>query len=123
MLKKLPAEVYALLESLILALVLCTLAATVIYFTGLKESLFHTLGTLILIMSVFVGGCHVSKYYGNKGLVRGISLGISFFTLMLIFTVIFNYSMISLKGFIYTLLICIMSGGIGGILGIGLNEA
>ncbi|MDD3365273.1 MAG: TIGR04086 family membrane protein [Syntrophomonas sp.] len=120
--KKLPIELKGLGNAIIIALLLCTLASILVYFTGLKETLLNPIAKLVLVISVFSGGCYVSKAYGNKGLVRGVSLGIMFFTLMFITTLIYSPAHIYFKGFVYTLTVCIVSGGIGGILGIGLSE-
>jgi len=115
-------ELSGLGKILLVSMILCLVSATIIYYSGLRETLLASLGKLILIVSVFIGGCHVSKAYGSKGLVRGISTGIIFFIIMLIATIIFNSSIICVKTFIYTLLVCVISGGLGGILGIGLSE-
>ena len=120
--KKLPAELKGLGIAILMGIVLCTLAATVVYFTELSETILNPLGNLVMVLSVFTGGCIVSKSYGNKGLIRGTSLGIMFFILMLITTLIASSGQIYFTGFLYTLLACIVSGGLGGILGIGLNE-
>jgi len=120
--KKLPAELRGLGIAILIGLVLSTLASTLVYFTGLRETILNPLAKVVLVLSVFTGGCIVSRAYGNKGLVRGISLGIMFFTLMLITTLIASPAHIYLKGFLYTLSACIISGGLGGILGIGLSE-
>lgn len=120
--KNLPAEIKGLGVAILVGLLLSTLGSALVYFTGLNETVLNPMAKVVLVASVFTGGCIVSKTYGNKGLVRGISLGIMFFTLMLITTLIASPSHIYLKGFLYTLLACIISGGLGGILGIGLTE-
>lgn len=119
---KMPAEFRGLGIAILIGLLLSALISILVYFTGLKETILGPLAKVVLVISVFTGGCVVSKSYGNKGLVRGISLGIMFFTLMLIITLIASPSHIYLKGFLYTLTACIISGGLGGILGIGLTE-
>ena len=115
-------ELRALGRAVLLSLILCVLSATVVYFSGLSETLLPSLGKVILIVSVFLAGCQVSKYYGSRGLLRGISMGIICFILLLITTLIFNASLIAFKTFVYALLICLVSGGLGGILGIGLSD-
>ena len=106
-----------------LGILLSILSAALVYFTGLAETILNPLSKLVLVISVFTGGGLVSKAHGNKGLVRGVSLGIMFFILMLIITLIASSGHIYLKGFLYTLTACIVSGGLGGILGIGLTES
>ena len=119
---KLPVELKGLGLSIIIGVLFCTLVSLTIYYTGLKETLINPLSKAVLLISVFSGACYVSKAHGNKGLVRGISMGIAFFTLMFITTLIASPTHIYLKGFMYTLLACVLSGGIGGILGIGLSN-
>lgn len=120
--KKLPVELKGLGKGLLVSLLLCLLAAPLIYFTGIRETIMPTLGNLILAVGVFWCGCYVSKSYGSKGLVRGISMGLTFFILMLIATFTFNSSLIGFKTFFYNLVLCLAAGGLGGILGIGLSD-
>lgn len=123
MLKNLGIEVKGLGKTILLSLLLSVLLASIIYFTGLKETLIAPLSKLVLIASIFTGGCYVSKKYGSKGLVRGASLGLMFFTLILIASLIFDPTLISFKDFMYMLAICLGSGAAGGILGIGLSDS
>jgi putative membrane protein (TIGR04086 family) len=120
--KKLSIEVKGLGKGLVLSLVLCLLVTPLIYFTGIKETVMPTLGNLILAVGIFWCSCYVSKSYGSKGLIRGVSMGLVFFILMLIATFIFNSSLIGFKTFLYTLSLCLVTGGLGGILGIGLSD-
>ncbi|MDD2586806.1 MAG: TIGR04086 family membrane protein [Syntrophomonadaceae bacterium] len=120
--KKIPVELSGLGSAAALSLILCLLSATIIYCTSLSEALLGSVGKIILIIAVFWGGCYVSKAHGSKGLVRGINMGIVFFILMLAATLIFNAALINFKTFFYTLFICITSGALGGILGIGLSD-
>lgn len=104
------------------SLLLCLAAATIVYFTGIRETLLSTLGRLILIITVFGAGCSVSRQYGSKGLVRGMTIGLAFFILMLIGTVGVYPELITFKSFLSILAITVTAGGLGGILGIGLSE-
>ena len=122
MARKIPVEMIGLGRAVILAVLLGFLLAVVLYYTGLKESILHPAARLILIASVFTGGCYVSKIRASKGLVRGMSLGVGFFILMLIANLAFKSAFPGLKDIFYTLAICILAGGAGGILGIGLSE-
>ena len=117
----LSVELRAITKAVLFSLVLGLISAFVIYFSSLSEELLPALGKGILILSIFLAACQVSKHYGSKGLIRGLSIGMVFFIIMLVATFIFNPSLIALKTFVYTLLLCLMAGGLGGILGIGLN--
>ncbi|QGT99259.1 hypothetical protein SYNTR_0666 [Candidatus Syntrophocurvum alkaliphilum] len=122
MTNKLSIELNGLGRAIITAFVLSVFSAIIVYFTGLHETLIGPLSNIILIISIFYGACYVSKNYGTKGLVRGIILGLMFFIVILIATLIFNISLLSLSTLISTLAVCLISGGLGGILGIGLSE-
>lgn len=116
-------EIKALGTALSVSFILCILLATVVYYTGLRETLFASLGKIILAIAVFWAGSYVSKHYGNKGLVRGMTMGIMFFTLMFIATLVFSKPTINIGSFFYSLAICLVAGGLGGILGIGLSDS
>lgn len=120
--KILTIEVKGLGRGLLLSLILSLISAITVYYTGIRETVLPMLGNLILMLGVFAVACYVSRQHGSKGLVRGITMGILFFILMLIATYIFNASMISLKAFLQALAICVFSGALGGIVGIGLSD-
>jgi len=119
---KLPIEVKGLVSSLLLGMIACVAMAGVIYYSSLEETLLAPLGKLVLIASVFYAGCYASKTYGNKGLIRGITMGVLFFILLIIASLIFHAAPIRLSNFFATLATCIGAGAIGGILGIGLSD-
>ena len=122
MLKNLSIELVGLGKALVASVVLSLLGTVLIYYTGLAETLFAPLGNVIMVISIFLGACHVSKARGSKGLLRGINMGVAFFILMFIATLVFNPSLISMKTTLLTLLMCAVSGGLGGILGVGLSN-
>ncbi|MEN6462871.1 MAG: TIGR04086 family membrane protein [Syntrophomonas sp.] len=120
--KNLPIEIVGLGKSLIISLTLGIIIASIVYLSPLKETLLGPLANAVLIISIFLGGCSISKAYGNKGLIRGLAFGLAFFIIMLIATFVLDPALISFKSFIYNILICIISGGLGGIIGVGLAE-
>lgn len=119
---KIPAELKGLGIALGMGIVLCTLAAVVVYYSGIRETILNPLGKAVMVLSVFCGGTVVSRAYGNRGLVRGATLGLMFFIVMLITTFLANPTHIYLMGFIYTLTACLVAGALGGVLGVGLSE-
>ncbi|WP_054695644.1 TIGR04086 family membrane protein [Syntrophomonas palmitatica] len=120
--KSVSIEIKGLGKSLIVSIVLSLLIAGLVYYSGIKETLLPTLANIVLIISVFWGACYVSKDYGSKGLVRGLAMGVAFFILMLIATFVFDSSLVSTKAFVSNLFICLISGALGGIVGIGLSD-
>ncbi len=119
--KSMSIELAALIKTLLLSLALALIVGTVVYYTPLQDILLSALGKAILIITVFTGGCLVSRNHGNKGLVRGLGMGSIYFVLIVAATFIFAPAVLSLSSVIYTLLISLAAGGLGGILGIGLS--
>lgn len=119
---KIAVELKGLLKSILFGIILCTAVASLIYYSGLRETLTSSLGKFILIASVFYAGCFASKSYGNKGLIRGVTMGVLFFIVLIIASLIFHAKPINLSSFFVNLAICLGAGGIGGILGIGLSD-
>jgi len=115
-------EMRGLLKSLLLGIIACVVAAVVFYFSALEETVTGSIGRLILIVSVFYAGCYVSKSYGNKGLVRGITMGVIYYIVLLIASLIFQESKINIISYLTNFLICLGAGAFGGILGIGLTS-
>ncbi|MGE5391039.1 MAG: TIGR04086 family membrane protein [Deltaproteobacteria bacterium] len=115
-------EVKGLSRGLLVSIILTLATAIIVYYSGIKETTLPLIGNIILLVSVFWAGCYVSRQYGSKGLVRGITMGLIFFVLMLIATYIFNPSLIGFAAFMQSLAVCIISGALGGIVGIGLSD-
>ena len=113
-------ELAALIKTLLFSLILALITGSVVYFTPLQETLLSALGKVIIIITVFTGGCLVSRNHGNKGLVRGMGMGSIYFVLIVAATLIFSPAALNFPSVIYTLLISLAAGGLGGILGIGL---
>jgi putative membrane protein (TIGR04086 family) len=120
--KNLSIELNGLARAILLSLLLAAAAAVVVYYTNLSEELFGLMAQLILALGVFTGAAYVAKVRASRGLVRGLNFGVMIFILMLIATVAISPGLLSLKGSLYNLLLCLASGALGGILGIGLSN-
>lgn len=115
-------ELKGLFLSGTVAVTLGSLVAALVYITPLRETLLDPLANLILILSVFVGGSYVAKTRGTRGLTAGVTVGLLFFVIMFILSLIFCSSPLNFKPFLKDLATCIIAGGLGGILGIGLSN-
>ncbi|MGI6451958.1 MAG: TIGR04086 family membrane protein [Syntrophomonadaceae bacterium] len=115
-------ELHGVARALLLSLVLCIAAALVIYYSNLQETLLVPLSRIILVLSIFWGGCYASRQYGSKGLIRGMTVGLIFFVIMAIASAIVNISSITVGALLYSLGICLAAGALGGIMGIGLSS-
>lgn len=115
-------ELKGLFLTCTVAAVLGGLLAALVYLSPLRETVLDPLANLVLIIAVFVGGSYVAKTRGSRGLVGGITLGIMFFVVMFVLTLIFSPTLPGFKSFLQHLCICVIAGGLGGIFGIGLSS-
>lgn len=122
MVRRLAGEFRGFLVALISALIVGTVLALGIYWSPLQETLLGPATDFTLMISVFIGGFYSAHHYGNRGLVRGVIIGLMVFIFMLLVTLIANPALISLKPLIKDLLFGIASGGLGGILGVGMAK-
>ncbi|WP_051688091.1 TIGR04086 family membrane protein [Desulfofalx alkaliphila] len=106
------------LAALIASLFISMLAGAVYYLTGLSESTLPWLSTGILCFSVFIGGGYASARAKVKGLYHGLGVGIMFFIILWLVALIFLSGSVLLTGFGLKLLLSLVSGAIGGILGV-----
>jgi len=123
MVKKIMFDLKSLSWAALISLLLCTLSAAVIYYTDLSETLLKPLSTAVLILSILPGGFYAGKVYGSKGFLHGSRIGLWSFVLILAATLLLRgLETTGIKEIISTLLICCVSGAVGGILGIGFAE-
>ena len=120
--KNIPVEINGLLRSLVSSALLCIIAAILIYCTNLSEMLMIPVGKAIIIFSVFYGACYVSKTYSSKGLIRGLFMGMVFFIVIVVITLCIGAGNVTVKSTLLVMITCLLAGGLGGILGIGLSD-
>lgn len=120
--KNLSIELNGLARTILISLLLAVVSAVVVYYTNISEQIFALLAQLILAGGVFAGAVYVARVRATRGLVRGLNFGVMVFILMLIATVAINPGLLSLKSSLYNLMLCLASGALGGILGIGLSS-
>ncbi len=118
--RRIAGEIRGFLVAVLSALILGSVLALVVYWSPLKETLLDPLADFTLMISVFVGGWYAAFHTGNRGLVRGVIIGLMFFTLMFLITLAVNPALVSLGSVIKDLLFAVACGGLGGILGVGM---
>ncbi len=120
---KIRIELNGLARTILVSLLLTLLAATIVYFTNLSEESFSWLAKIILAGGILTGAAYVAKARSSRGLLRGLSFGVMVFIIILIATLVTNPALIGIKSSLYNLLLCLVSGGLGGVLGIGLSNS
>lgn len=117
---KIGYEVKGLGISTVIAILLAGISGLVLYFTSLPETLTGPLSNVILVLSIFAGSGYVSYKRGNKGLMRGLSFGMTFFIVMLALSLVMSEpvtTMACLRGLGFT----VTTGLLGGVLGVSLS--
>ena len=118
--RRIAGEIRGFLVALLTAVILSSILALAIYWSPLQETLLSPLADFTLMISVFAGGWYSARHYGNRGLVRGVSIGLMFFLFVFLVTLVVNPALVSLSSVIKDLLFGVACGGLGGILGVGM---
>ncbi len=122
MVRQFAGEFLGFLLALVFALIIGAVLALGIYWTPLKETMLNPLSDFVLMLSIFIGGWYSAHYYGNRGLIRGVVVGLLIFIFIFLLTLIAKPALISLKSLFKDLCFAIAAGGLGGILGVGMAE-
>ncbi|MGI6549239.1 MAG: TIGR04086 family membrane protein [Syntrophomonadales bacterium] len=122
MVRRIAGEFRGLLVALISAVIIGSILAMVVYWTPLRETLLDPLADFTLMLGVFIGGWYSARHYGNRGLLRGMAIGLMFFVFVFLATLIFNPALVSFGSIIKDLALGIVCGGLGGILGVGMSD-
>jgi len=95
--------------------ILSVITGLLFYFTPLSEIWIHPIGAGITTLALFFGGRTAAKCAGNKGLLRGLTIGILFIIITLIMSLSpdMSWSSLALKS-AYALL----ASAVGGISGV-----
>ncbi len=115
-------ELKALGKALLASLLLALLSAVIVFYSSISEAILPTLGKTILAATVFIAACIAARDRGSKGLIRGINMGLVVFILTIIATVALQPGSLALKSSLYALCLCLLSGAIGGVVGIGMHK-
>lgn len=110
-----------LLLSFGIALMLILIVSILLTYTNLKESRIHIINTIIMTMSIAVGGVYIATKVDEKGWLNGGIIGGAYFLVLLFINLIF------IKPFIFDIyilgkfLVSLAAGIIGGTIGINLK--
>lgn len=104
-----------ILIAVVISLILTLVLSLIYFFTSVSESFIYSL--LCAGIGVFAASFYIANKAGSKGLIYGISIGLGFFLFTIITFFIFYSEAPSLKIIVQKLLICLFSGGLGGIIG------
>ena len=107
--------------SIILTAILVVIVALISYFSDISDKLISALLFIVSVSSVLVGALFVTKSTSENGLIHGGILGIGYFLVILVASIIAKRSF-SINTNLLTMMIANIAGGmLGGILGINSN--
>lgn len=105
----------------VFTLVLVLVVSFLLTYTRLKESTIPLLNTIIMIISISVGAIYIAVNIGERGWLNGGILGVFYFIILILFNYLFvkpfTFDIFSISKFFISLI----TGIIGGILGINLK--
>ncbi|WP_027363679.1 TIGR04086 family membrane protein [Desulfotruncus alcoholivorax] len=116
------AVLKGLVAALIITVIGCALMGTAYHLTSLSEASLPRTSASLFYFSIFAGSIVAAKEAAYKGFLHGVMVALMF---VLISWLVAKFFMGLGVGFIYTIkkaLISIVSGAIGGILGVGLSR-
>lgn len=105
----------------LLTIILLLILTTLLTFTSLKEDNITLINTIIMILSIVVGSISLAFKVDEKGWLNGGLIGILYFVILVLINFLF------IKPFIFDiytigkLFICLISGAIGGMIGVNLT--
>lgn len=105
----------------IVTLIMMLIFSLFLTYTSLKESMIPVLNTIIMIGSIVLGSIYLTLKVGEKGWLNGMIIGVLYFIILLLLNkLIINDLNLSIFSFT-KLLISIVTGIIGGMIGINLK--
>lgn len=90
------------------------------HFTGLGESTLPLITSILLFISVFLGGFAASRHSKIKGLYHGFGTGIIVFLFIWLLMGLFIPAGVAFIPLVQKLFVCLIGGTLGGISGVGL---
>lgn len=116
----------AVLKGILLALVItflgCAISGLFYHLTMLSEKTLPFTATVLFYASVFWGSTFAARDAGNKGLMHGLTVAISFIILSIIIAKIFLQMDISSQMLLQKGFISMLTGAVGGITGVSLSR-
>lgn len=114
---KILSIIKTLIATYIISAILLLIIAALMYKCDIGDNVVNILIVVSYIISTFVGGFIIGKVEKENKYLWGAGLGISYFMVLLIITLIVNGGMASgINGIMSTLLYCIAGGMIGGMI-------
>ena len=103
------------ISAVVMSLLLTVILAAILYFLPFPEQHLSPVSLAILLVSVFFGGNRAAKKVGGKGLIAGLWVGLVFFILMILITLVTSPASLGLVNSTAKLAYSVLAGVLGGI--------
>ena len=106
--------------SYVLAIILLCIASIVLTYTNVSDNMLLTFVFAIVVITTLIGSTLLARKTKKRGLLMGLIFGLAYFI------IIYRISVIFYNGFVFNntvamyLLMCLVSGIVGGIVGVNL---
>ena len=109
------------LFAFLITLVSLFIVACFMHIAEIDSKYSSPLSSIGLAVGCFFGGFIYSKSCGKKGLVCGVTISLIFYIIILLVSLISGFGKLGVNTLIH-MIITLLSGGIGGILGVNLSK-
>ncbi|TCQ07952.1 TIGR04086 family membrane protein [Serpentinicella alkaliphila] len=110
-----------LIRGYVLSLVLFLISAVLFTYTKLSEGIIPALISFVMIISVAYSAIYVSVHRKSKGWLHGAIIGVIYMVLIVALSLIFIPGFTLDKAVYYRIIICKVTGLVGGMIGINIK--
>ena len=118
---KVGAAIRGLIWALVITIFLGIVVSLLLQYTALSESLLNNFSTFIFFISMFLGATIGARFAGCKGLLHGLSVSLVYLILIVAIGLIWNPDTFTAGLILKRTAYSLVSGLLGGIVGIGLS--
>jgi putative membrane protein (TIGR04086 family) len=108
--------------ALVISVISSLLITLLLHFTSISEAFLPSFATLIFFLSILLGSTISARNAGNRGLIHGLLVGLSYLLFSLILGLVFSNDPFSWLLFVKKITYTLIGGSLGGIIGIGLTN-
>lgn len=113
----------ALIRSYILTLVLFVICALIVMYTAISANWMDVFSSAILIICTTYISIYVAVHHVRRGWIHGPLVALIYIVLLMLFGRLIISDFVLNRFAIYRIMICIVTGFIGGIIGVNINNS
>lgn len=106
--------------SYLLAVILLCIASVILAYTNVSDNMLLTFVFVIVVITTLIGSTLLARKVKKRGLIYGLIFGLIYFLVVYLISVIFYNGFVFNNTVAMYLLMCTVSGIIGGIIGVNI---